>query len=470
MIKTFKIAILTLVINTMASNVYSQKSLTFSDYYQLVVTNHPISKQANLLDNATKQELRAARGMFDPKFDFDLTTKEFDGKKYYDYLDFGLKIPVWFGGDLKLGYENNTGLNKNPADYTPSGGLVFAGIEMSLNNFIFDERRAAVRTAQNLKRMNLAEKTKIINKLYLTVAKDYWEWFFTYNKLKTKEESYLLADQTYKAVVGRINGGDFASIDSVEAKMNLLERKTDLMDARNDFQNASIGLSLNLWTPNNEPLELEPNVIPEDISEATVKADTNLTSLLANAEQNQPELQKMNLKLAKLQIDKKLYAQNFLPQATAYAKYLNAPSKFKTEDLNIPYLRNNYKIGIHMIQPIFLRKERAKYQLAQVKIDQTLFEQKLVTREIYNTIKQSHNDLMNYLQMFTLQKEMFEASEKMYYGEKTKFEMGEATLFYLNVRQTKMLESKIKLFSYYAKIRKSEATLNWVAGSTPIKN
>lgn len=442
----------------------AQKVLDYDTYYKMVLSYHPVVKQANLLDEMSKQEIRTAKGSFDPKFDFDFTSKTYGGKKYFEYIDYGLKIPTWIGADIKLGYENNTGLNKNPFDYTPPGGLLFAGIEMPLNSVVFDERRALVRQAQNIKNINNAEKIKNINKILLSASKDYWEWFFAYHKYTTKQESYQIAKETFKAVRGGIVGGDFANIDSVEANMNLQERNIDLIDALNEYQKASYDLSLNLWTDNTDPLELEDGTVPEQLPSQYTPADTILENYIQNARSSQPELLKMNYKISKLEIDKKMYVQSMIPNVLFSLKYLSSPNTVSFEDANIPYWTNNHKLGIHLVQPLFLRKERGKYRMAQVKIDQTIFEQKILKRDIENSVKLTHNDLINYITLYKMQRDMYLSTERMFEAEKTKFSYGEATLFYLNIRQSKMLESRIKTYSYYAKLRKSEAMLNWISG------
>lgn len=445
-------------------SLYAQKVLDYDTYYKMVLSYHPVVKQANLLDEMSRQEIRSAKGYFDPKIDFDLTSKTYGGKKYFEYIDYGLKIPTWLGADIKLGYENNTGINKNPFDYTPPGGLLFAGIEMPLNSVVFDERRALVRQAQNIRNINNAEKIKNINKILLSASKDYWEWFFAYYKYATKLESFQIANETFRAVKGGITGGDFANIDSVEATMNLQERNIDLIDALNEYQKASYDLSLNLWTENTDPLELEDGTVPEQMPSQYTPDDTVLQNYIQSASINQPELLKMNFKLSKLEIDKKMYAQSMIPNVLFSLKYLSSPNTLSMEDVNIPYWKNNHKLGIHLVQPLFLRKERGKYRMAQVKIEQTIFEQKILKREIENTVKLTHNDLVNYITLYKMQRDMYQSTQRMFEAEKTKFGYGEATLFYLNVRQTKMLESRIKTYSYYAKLRKSEAMLNWISG------
>lgn len=445
-------------------NVNAQKVLTYEDYQKLVISNHPIIKQANLLNDLSVQEVRLAKGGFDPKFDFDFTSKTYGGTKYYEYLDYGLKIPTWYGVDVKMGYENNTGKNINPFEYTPKGGLIFAGIEAPINNILFDERRQQVRTAQNVKQLNDAERVKLVNKSILTAQKDYWEWFFAYYKCTIKLQNLELAKTTYEATIGKIIGGDMATIDSVEAKVNLLERTIEYKDAVNELVNSQLNLSLNLWTDQNQPLELDDNTIPEPFNTVVSLPDTSIQTLYNKALANQPDLLKINLKINKLYIDQKLYNQLYFPQATVIAKYLNSPTSFGTEDLNFNYLSNHFKFGVHLVQPIFLRKDRAKLQLSKIKIQQTKFEQTYTQKSLENSIKQSVNEITNYQNIFNMQNQMYQAAAKLYEGEKSKFEVGEATLFYLNVRQTKMLDSQIKTINYYCKFQKAIAQLNWLCG------
>ena len=300
----FKLILCTLL---SIQNLFAQKVLGFQEYLTLVYKNHPLIKQADIYDLLGAQEVRLARGGFDPKFDFDMTQKVYNGKKYYDYLDFGLKIPTWYGADIKMGYENNSGVNQNPADYTPKGGLMFAGLEVDLKGIVFDERRLAVRTAQNMQKLNKAERLKYVTKTVFSATKDYWEWFMAYTKYQMKLQNYELALQTYEAVVGKIVGGDMAKIDSVEAAVNLYEREIELKDSKNELKASSLNLSLNLWTETLQPLELEEATQPEDLKEQPNLPDTTFQSLYDKMKMYQPEIQKLNLKILKLELDKMVF-------------------------------------------------------------------------------------------------------------------------------------------------------------------
>ena len=85
----------------MSSNLlYSQDSLkkylTFTDYLSIVKEHHPVAYQANLKLREGDSYLQKAKSGFDPKLTGTMKQKYFDGKKYYSYLNGGLKVPTWF--------------------------------------------------------------------------------------------------------------------------------------------------------------------------------------------------------------------------------------------------------------------------------------------------------------------------------------------------------------------------------------
>jgi hypothetical protein len=137
--------------------------LSLRDVYEKVLETHPIAKQANLLPQEAKQELRLAKGMFDPKIVSQFNGKEFKDKNYYRHWNNQLKVPTWWGPDFKLGYERNTGINLNTENDTDKGnGLAYAGIEFPLGQgLIIDQRRAAILQAEIYQKVADAEKVKI---------------------------------------------------------------------------------------------------------------------------------------------------------------------------------------------------------------------------------------------------------------------------------------------------------------------
>lgn len=215
-----------------AAGLAETKTMTSTDFFRLILKNHPVARQAALLTQQARSEIRLARGEFDPKLEAYYDNKQlFDEKRsenldYYHRWESALKVPLWIG-ELKGGYERNVGVYTNPETTTSAAGLVFAGISMPLpisRDFMIDQRRAALRQAQVFRNIAEADRVKEINKLVLNAAKDYWEWYFAYNEYAMLQEAFTLADVRYVAVRGRVAQGDLAGIDSVDAQTALQDR------------------------------------------------------------------------------------------------------------------------------------------------------------------------------------------------------------------------------------------------------
>ncbi|MDQ3394518.1 MAG: hypothetical protein M3512_10465, partial [Bacteroidota bacterium] len=69
---------------TFADNV---ETLTIEDFLILIMEKHPVAKQAALLSEQARQELRVARGMMDPTLNSRLYRKELGGENYFTLWD-----------------------------------------------------------------------------------------------------------------------------------------------------------------------------------------------------------------------------------------------------------------------------------------------------------------------------------------------------------------------------------------------
>ncbi len=112
------IVFLFLIFSLTAQASDSLKILSEEQFVEIVRTYHPVARQAQLLVDRARAELLAARAGFDPQFYVYADRKTFDGKVYYDYTHPQVKIPTWFGMEVKagcnsapfFGYENFPGL------------------------------------------------------------------------------------------------------------------------------------------------------------------------------------------------------------------------------------------------------------------------------------------------------------------------------------------------------------------------
>lgn len=437
--------------------------LTLKELYEQIMAYHPLIKQASTLPDFAKEELRMAKGGFDPKLATSYSRKEFDKKNYYDHLDGKLKIPNWIG-DLFIGAERSSGQLLNPENTTDNNGLATMGMQIALGkDFWIDQRRATLKQAKIFQSIALADKIKIINKILLSVAKDYWEWYFTEKELFYLTKGIELAEDRFKAVRQRVQLGELAAIDSVQAKIVLQERIIQFNQASLEVKNIRLTIMNYIWGDNDIPMVLAEQVMPENPNWQS-NPTNEIETLVVYAKENHPEILKIKGKVNQLDVDRQLAQNNLLPTANLeYALLQNIQPTTSSTRLNA---QNNYKVGFQFEFPLFLRKERGKLGQARIKKFQNELELKQTQRDIETEIRKAYNELLNLRLQIVEQTSMVANYQILRDGEYRRFLNGESSLFLINTQETKLIESQIKLESQKMKFEKARATLSWAVGKS----
>ncbi|GJM62827.1 TolC family protein [Persicobacter diffluens] len=443
----------------------SVQPFSLDEFYQLILQYHPIVKQSRYLSPLAQEEIRYARGSFDPKAQAKLKQKVFEDKNYYQLLDAYVSVPTWFNVDFKAGFERAEGLYVNPESSTPDAGLMYAGVSVPIGKgLVMDARRLTLRQAQINQQAAEAEQLKAINKVLLSAAKDYWQWYLSYRNLQVAEEIFQLSDERFRAVRQAVLNGDEAPIDSVQAFINFQQREVTYMEARIGFVNSSLLVSNYLWNENEEPLEMDGSLYPvyEDLLEG-YQSEEFLAQLMMLASQRHPDLVKLDAKARNLILDKKMAVENLKPELNINYNIINQTLGFENE-LGQNVFNNNYKWGFDFSFPILLRKERAKLKMTKIKMEQVDFDRRQREKEIDTEVLSIYNELVNTNRLIEIQRAMVENYTTLLNGEQAMFEAGESSLFLVNTRESQLLEANQKLLKLEVQLEKDKALLLWAAG------
>jgi outer membrane protein TolC len=430
---------------------------------EIVRSHHPISKQAALQIETGNETLRSTRGAFDPKIFTDIGEKYFDEGQYYSLVDAGLKIPTWLGIEIQAGYEQNKGAYLNPENNTPEAGLVYAGISLPVGQGLFiDKRRAELQKAKRFQQITALEQQIMLNELLYESGKAYWDWFIAHSKLQVFEEAVELAEERFEAVKRGAYLGDLPAIDTLEAGIQLQNRELSLQEAQLEFQNATELLSLYLWVDGMIPLETSEGTIPisrDSITDFSVNG--GLLAQLDTFISNHPELQQYRYKIEQMEIDKRWKREQLKPVVNL--KY-NALSEPVNGNPFAMYSTNNYTWGLEFSFPIFLRKERGNFKLADIKIRDAQLD--IATKQA--SIEMKTNIALNQWSTTIDQIDLYNQTVKDYNGllsgEQKMFDAGESSLFMVNSREVGYIQAQLKLIDLIAKNQKASLSTSYSLG------
>jgi len=434
----------------------SEEIMTFTEYLAMVKKHHPIVKQANLVLLESEIKVLEARGSFDPKLEFNLDEKQFKDQEYFSRADASFKLPTWYGVSFKADFENNSGVFLNPESTVPSSGLFSMGINLSLGEGLWiNQRLATLKQAKLYVNQAEADTKILVNQILYEASAAYFSWFKAYNEKRVYEDFLNNAEERFIGIKSSIELGERPAIDSVEARIIFNNRKLNAENAGLKFLKSSLKISNYLWLEN-VPVELKQFVIPELDPFISVDNSLNLNELKAGLYEfkNHPKIQSYNYKLLGTEIEKKFRRNQLLP--TVDLRYNSLSETIGTGD----YLGiNDYKFGVFIQAPLFLRKERAKLKLTTLKIDALNFELNAVELTLRNKVESAINEISSYETQLEITEQIVSDYEILLTGEEAKFEAGESSLFLINSRESKLIENRLKAIKTQNELLLAKGTL-----------
>lgn len=428
-------------------------TLGLDQFYLLVEAHHPMARQAELIIQRGDLAVKEARGAFDPKLVSSYDTKQFEGKNYYEIWDTYVSIPTMLNIDLKAGYERNNGQFLNAENTVPSNGLYYAGVSVPVGRgLIHNSRNIGLRKGMVEQRTLLNQAYSVFNNLMLDANYIYWNWFETYQKMNVAESNLDLMTERFLGIREGALNGENATIDSVEALIQVQTWMNNLEKARIEFQNATLQMQNFVWDPNMAIEEVRPDTLWEA---ASVQVVDNYVDF---AMRNHPDLNSIEARLNGLELDRRLAAENIKPVMNLNYNFITGGDR---SDESLTGVTNNYKGGFEFAFPLFIRKERAKLKQTKIKIQEGDLKLGHKTREVTNKVFQSYGKMTVLRNMIVQQEQIIDNYEIMLNGEKTKFDNGESSIFLINSRENKKIAAELKLVELEAEYGKALGLTNW---------
>ncbi|MDG2318620.1 MAG: TolC family protein, partial [Flavobacteriaceae bacterium] len=368
-----------------------------------------------------------------------------------------ISIPTWFGLSLKGDYSVNDGVFLNPKDKLPTDGLYSAGISLDASEGLWiNKRMATLKKAAIIINQTQAERDLLINELVTEASLAYFNWLLAYDNYQVNVQFRNNAAKRYEGVRQRALSGDIATIDTVESFTNVQQRTLSLSESEVNLVKARLEASNYLWGEDNIPLEISENSIPISVSDLEIDAFLGIENggldnfYLAT----HPKLNILEAKVGTLKIDRSLKRGSLFPDVTANFNVLQS-----NLDQITPLNTEQYKAGVKVQLPLFLRKERGDLKITALKLSDAQLDFNFESVRIQNKVSQSVQAQRALVEQLDLSTGLVTNYSKLLIGEQQKFNAGESSLFVVISREQKLIESKIKLNTTFNKYLTNKAVL-----------
>jgi outer membrane protein TolC len=439
----------------------SLRVLSWEEYLSWVEQYHPVARQARLQPVFGQEQLRMARGNFDPLLYGNWYEKTFNQTGYYQVQNAGVVLPTALGVELSANYENNQGAYLNPERTVPNGGLVSAGVGINLGQgLLMDRQRAELRQAKIYAESSENDQNILLNRLYLEANQAFWNWRKAYEDLLVIREGLELAIFRYDAVRIAFIQGELPAIDTVEAFTQVQNRTWQLREMERRVYEQQQALSVFLWDENQRPILLATTTVPGSAGpQPWTSADT--PHLVERAEMH-PELQSLDFLMAHLRVEQRLKAEYLRPKLSVRYNLLSARvNNFPGET---GFFTNDYQFGAHFAYPLFIRGARGDLNTTRLKIQETTLETDLRRAQVINRLMAEIYSYEQLSQQYRVYQSNLGALERLLEAERQRFRMGESSLFLVNARENALIDAQMVLNDLRARREIAHARVRWAAG------
>lgn len=404
----------------------------------------------------------SAEGAFDTKLSAKSQSNQFG---YYRNRVNGAEVsqPLrdW-GGEVFGGYKRGQG-NFGPWEQdllTLSRGEWSAGVRLPLfRDRQTDERRTELLLAKLSIDLADASIEKRRLKLLEAASKSYWDWVAAGRQLLIAEDLLRIAQERNEQLQESVEAGAIAAIEVVDNQRAVLERRSAIVAAERDLRTAQLELSLFYRDGSGQPRvagrELMPEFPdPERISENAREDD------LERALTRRPEITGTLVEVEQVNAGLRLARNRLLPDVDVTARY------GRDSGVGSVTKRGDEFIAELAIQTPFQRRkakgEAAVHEAKLVKLDQEL---RFARNRIQVEVRSALAMIDAAFERLDLARGEMDLARQLADAERERFDLGDSTLFIVNLRELTAAGARLKVVSALADCHKAIAVYRTAAAT-----
>lgn len=438
--------------------------LGFDSYIKVVKDNHPNIISADLSRNIAKSKRLEAQGAFDPSINSQNFFNRFNsssdiGKAQEAFTsNTSLDFLTGYGAKFGLGGKFAHGDIKTPISPTGDAGEYFVKAQIPLlRNAIYNSKSVKEKTTK----LNevIADYTFFLAQLNTldSSVKSYWDWVADKKILGIERDLLQLVNGQVSFVQQQADLGNLAQISVVEAKREVQTRQSKVNTALRSFQKSSIDLSKYIWSQDGTPYAIpDAKQAPDDLGTPVALAVNLIEDAKIKALKQRPEFTALGLSRDISDIERKLAKNQMMPLLDAYIS-----SGIETGANSIG---PGYEAGINVSLPLRVREAKGRKQQAEYQIQKLNIEERKLIQNVFLEIEDTASEVNTSYQRYLAAKQDYELSKQLEDGEKSRFELGDSTLFLVIRRQRARVQANVDLIKTIADYQKASYRFKLVQG------
>jgi len=406
--------------------------------------HYPVIVQAVAARSLASGEVLAASGSFDHKLEGYSNSQPLDFYKNYRQ-SLGVKRDTLWGGEVFGGYRIGRGVFEPwyLERETNKGGEFKAGFVVPLaKDRSIDSNRAELWRSQLERNRVEPEIRSVIIGAIREASIAYWQWVASAANHQIAKDVLKLADDRRGYLERQVELGEKAQIDLVDNQRIILSRSAKVTDARRKLEQSAVKLSLYLRDADGNPVVLPIQAARTTFPQALPATAWGEQANILIAQSNRPELEELEFLRRQLSVLLQQASNETLPQIDAgvlVAQDVGEPTSSKRD-------KSELKLEATMMLsvPLERRKALGKARQLRAKISQLRAKTQFASEKIASEAQVSHAALKAAAERVDLTTESFSLARQMQQAERRLYELGQSTLFNLNLREKQTADAAVE--------------------------
>jgi outer membrane protein TolC len=418
------------------------QTLLLPEVLASVQSQYPPYLAALIEQDIANGRVRQTQGAFDLNLNAGGTMNlagYYDGRTGYAMLE--QPLPFW-GGSVYGGYRLSSGFLPNyNKDRTGMDGEGILGFRIPLlRDGTIDRRRASLWQAQ----IDQELADPIILRQYLDFIRaatiGYYTWVASGQRLALAEELFRSAKDRDTAIAEQVKKGASAPIVQVDNQRLVVSREIATVQALRRFQAASIELSLFFRTKEKaEPIIAGRNRVPNTFPPHPRLDESQLTADLAKAAVFRPEIRRIELLIQRVEIDRRLAKNNFLPNLDLGVEAGQTFGNNRPNDIN----QNEVEAKVEFKLPLQRREAQGRMDIADATIERLNNDKRFARDRITADVRDAYSALIAAYDALKMTRQNVELARQLEKAENERLQQGATDLLALQIREQATFDAQV---------------------------
>jgi cobalt-zinc-cadmium efflux system outer membrane protein len=442
------------------------RTLTLETVVESALESFPsLIAAAKRKDMAAGEKL-AAEGGFDTNLKL-LSRSSVAGIYENEMVDIGFEqpTPYWgatFFGGYRLGSGNYPVYEGK--SQTADSGEFRAGVTVPLwRNRTIDRRRASLAQAELSELIAHHDYDAQLLELQRVASQRYWDWVLAGRRLAASQDLLRIAESRDTALKARVASGDLPAIEAIDNQRAILERQERVVAAERLLEQAAIQLSLYLRSPDGQPQLPQPGDLPARFPEPSLPQRLELQAVVDEALSRRPEVKRLEQQRKTAEIDQNL-ARNMrqpgVDLSLSGAQDLGINPETKYYQIN----RSEMYLGVSIDLPVQQRVASGKMASADANLERIQADYQLLGDRITAEVRDALSAIKAALKRLEIAQRHRETALLMEDGERTRYELGDSNLMFVNQRELASGDAAVLVADAYSSFHKSLADYHFAVG------